>query len=221
VAKLHLNPLHTGGEDADGRPGDEGVSLLLEPQDVTGNFVAAAGKVSVVVLDPQLEGTAARVARWDIDEAKVKNSLKTVATNRGIELHLQWSDKRPQNNRLRLYVRMELADGNKLQTDREIFVTLPGEISDRWTPRKGEDLARQPRTTLAEPKMVPETAVTTPRSEVIPQPPPREEKPAQPEPAIAEPAVPLAEPAAPMPSRANTRPKSKLIMPPPALGESP
>jgi len=225
-----LNPLHTGGQDVDGQPGDEGVSLLLEPQNSAGDFVPVVGKISVVVLDPQLTGAAARVARWEFDEPAVRKALKTISTRRGIQLQMNWTENRPQNHRLRLYVRLETPEGAKLQTDREIFVTLPGEVSDRWTPRKGEaaNIARQPSTIL-EPKVAPATPtvptvpVTPPPVAAAPLPSPASTIQPPSEPAIVEPqptAVAVPDPA-PLPTRAGSRPKSKLIAPPPALGDSP
>jgi hypothetical protein len=135
VTHIFLNPLLTGGDDFDRQPGDDGLSILLEPRNKADKYVPAAGAVSVVVLDPSKQGDAARVARWDFDLATTKQKLQRVAPARGIHLQMPWPAKAPASNKLQLFVRYETADGRKLQAEREIFVTLPGQYSHRWTPR--------------------------------------------------------------------------------------
>ena len=78
---------------------------------------------------------AARVARWDFDLSAARQKMANSGAASGIKLELPWPATPPDANRLHLFVRYETADGRKLQTDREIFLTPPGQISNRWTPR--------------------------------------------------------------------------------------
>jgi hypothetical protein len=138
VTHLFLNPALTGATDFDGRPGDDGLRVVLEPRNAAEGLVSEAGAVSIVVLNPDLEGDAARVARWDFDQSAVRQLLADSSATRGIKLEVPWPASAPSANRLKLYVRYETTDGRKVQADREIFVSPPGQAIGRWTPRTAE-----------------------------------------------------------------------------------
>lgn len=136
VTHIVLNPYLTAGHDFDRKPGDDGISLVIEPRNADDRFVPAAGEVSVVILDPALEGEAARVARWDFDIDEVSRRLKTASSReRGINLKLPWPGDPPQHSKLHIFVRFLSDEGQQLETDTELFVTLPGQFSNRWTPK--------------------------------------------------------------------------------------
>lgn len=144
VTQIFLNPLLTGGDDLDSEPGDDGLSVLVEPRNKSNQFVPQPGRVSVVVLDPSKQGDAARVARWDFDPTATREKLQRVSSARGIHLRLPWPADPPKTNKLQLFVRYETADGRKLQAEREINITLPGQYSHRWTPRPPDRPRRTP-----------------------------------------------------------------------------
>ena len=215
AVSIVLHPLYTGGEDTDGRPGDEGLSLLIEPRTKGGDFTPVSGKVSIAVLDPTRQGEEARVARWDFDADYVQRRMKTLTNQRGILLHTLWSNGPPKNNRLKLFVRLETADGDKLQTEREVFVALPGQLSNRWTPRtagEAPEVARQPGAAAnIGDRVLPEASSELPPEERRPTqltPPPEAKPQAPPEP---QPEIPVR----------KERPKKGLIVPPAALGDDP
>jgi hypothetical protein len=138
VTQLHLNPLLTGGADLDGQPGDDGLSLVIEPRNAADQYVPEAGAISVVVLDPTLQGEAARVGRWDFDATMTRQLLTRTSVARGIQLDLPWPASPPASKRLHLYVRYETSDGEKVQADREITLADSDEVAGRWTPRPPE-----------------------------------------------------------------------------------
>lgn len=144
ITQIFLNPLLTGGDSLDREPGDDGLSIVVEPRNKQNQFVPQAGKVSVVVLDPSKQGNAARVARWDFDSAATREKLNRVSTSRGIHLRMPWPANPPSSNTLRVFVRYETPDGRKLQADREVNITLPGQYSHRWTPRPPDRPRRTP-----------------------------------------------------------------------------
>ena len=135
ITHLFLNPILTGGSDLDSRPGDDGLSVVVEPRNAAEEYVPQAGAISIVVLDPSKAGEEARVARWDFDLAATEQKLKTSSAARGIRAADALAGVAPFHRRLHLFVRYETADGRQIQTDREIFLTPPGQLSERWTPR--------------------------------------------------------------------------------------
>jgi hypothetical protein len=137
ITHVHLHPLHTSGMDFDHSPGDDGLSILIEPRNAANQFVPLAGAVSVVVLDPAKNGDDARVARWDFSQAQTEEKLQQ-APPRGIHLKLPWPARPPEATRLEVFVRFETPTGKKLQAEKEIIVALPGQFSQRWTPRPAD-----------------------------------------------------------------------------------
>ncbi len=134
VTEIYLNPLLTGGADLDDRPGDDGVSVVIEPRNAAGQYVAVAGELSIVVLDPALQGEAARVARWDFTVHETREMMTQSAFGKGVHLRLPWPNQPPANTQLHVFVRYTSADGSRLEVDREIFVEQAGNVSARWTP---------------------------------------------------------------------------------------
>ena len=132
VARIAITRLLTGGYDMDGRHGDEGIATVIEPRDARGRIVAAAAPISVVLIDPELSGEPARVARWDFAADEVAAMHDKTPLGEGIHLEMPWPAAAPRHRRLHLHVRYTTADGRKLEADQEIRVELPGE-SPGWT----------------------------------------------------------------------------------------
>jgi hypothetical protein len=161
VEFIHLNPRVSGGQDFDGRAGDDGLAVLIEPRDGDGRFVAAPAKITIVVLDPALGGDDARVARWDFDEDTAAKLLRADPLDSGLLFRAPWPDRPPEHERLHVFVRYWCADGRKLETDRAITVKLSSAPTPAWTPRQDHPGATQ----VAAPPANPDGAVTASASE--------------------------------------------------------
>jgi hypothetical protein len=135
ITQVYLDPLLTGGSDFDRQPGDDGLAIVLQPRNQENQFVPLAGPISVVLIDPTQDQASARVARWDLEARDIEQAIQASNTDPGIRLRLPWPNEAPPTNRLQLFVRYETVDGRKLEASREIFITLPGQFSQRWTPR--------------------------------------------------------------------------------------
>ncbi len=137
ITHIELNPTLTGGIDFDGKSGDDGIVIVLEPRNADNEFVPLAGPITVVLLDyaKRNEGATALIARWDVDAPTVYKSIVNDEYGRGIQLRLPWPDRPPENSKLRLDVRYTTADGRQLDDRADLLVTLPGQSTARWTPR--------------------------------------------------------------------------------------
>ncbi len=139
VTHIIINPYLTTGHDFDRKPGDDGISVVIEPRNADDQFVPKAGPLTIVVLDPALREQgreAAEVARWELDLEEAHARLRTnVVQGQGINLKLPWPDKSPQHAHLHVFVRFESDDGTHLDADTAIEVALPGQFSSRWTPK--------------------------------------------------------------------------------------
>jgi hypothetical protein len=166
VTQLHLNPVHTKGSDFDHQPGDDGLTVVVEPRNRDDTFVPLAGPISVLILDPTKSAEEGRVlARWEIDANEAQRLLKNTASVRGIELKLAWPDKKPPaTNRVELHVRYLTVDHRDLRAQRELFLTLPGQVTQRWTPRAvTHHAASEPATPAPHAPTAPTTPTETAR----------------------------------------------------------
>ncbi|MBL9123041.1 MAG: hypothetical protein JNG90_05375, partial [Planctomycetaceae bacterium] len=135
VTEITLNKMLTGGMNRDQRNGDEGIMVVVEPRNPKNQIVPALGEISIVVLDPALEGEAARVARWDITSQELEHKFRSRQFGRGLQLALPWPGDAPQHSDLHLFVRFVAADGRKLIVDRELKIEPPGGGGDGgWVP---------------------------------------------------------------------------------------
>lgn len=127
VVRISLEPSKTGGADFDGRPGDDGVSVLVQPKNAAGQVVLDPADISVAVLDPNKAADAARIARWDLRATEVERLAEEPEQNRGYKLHFAWPDRPPATSLLRLYVRYSTADGQHFDTEQEVHLDLSSE----------------------------------------------------------------------------------------------
>ncbi|HUY36378.1 MAG TPA: hypothetical protein VMV69_26810 [Pirellulales bacterium] len=136
VRQITLNRRLTGGHNVDGRPGDEGVMVVVEPLDEAGGLIETSGDISMVVLDPAQHGEASRVARWDFTAAEAAKHLQRTPMGDGLHFTMPWPHSPPVNRTLNLYVRYTTSDGRRLQAEKQIEIDPPGEIvpaESAWT----------------------------------------------------------------------------------------
>jgi hypothetical protein len=132
VDRILLNPSLTCGLNADGKPGDEGLAVLIEPQDSRGRLVTRPAPVSVVVLDRQASGQAARVARWDFTAEQVAQRIRRTSAGSGIYFELPWPNQAPAHGDVQLFVRYAADESRQLEAAMPLAIELPGQPK-QWT----------------------------------------------------------------------------------------
>jgi hypothetical protein len=123
----------SGGINAGDRSGDQGVLAVVEPRDAQGRTVDAPADMSLVVIDPALEGDAARVARWDFSADQIALMFRRTGAGQAIHVEAPWPGDPPAHNKLHLFVRYTTADGRKLEAHQPIEIALAGDNPARWT----------------------------------------------------------------------------------------
>ena len=124
LAAITLNPRVTGGYAIDDQPGDDGVTVLIEPRTADGQLADAPGPVSIVLMDPSVAGEAGRVARWNFTADQVAERWRSSPDGKGWRFDLRWPGNRPTHNALELHVRCTSASGAKLDTQAPIDVQV-------------------------------------------------------------------------------------------------
>jgi hypothetical protein len=136
VASISLNSDLTGGLNDGKHPGDKGLLVVVEPRDASGRVIEAPANVVVSVLDPALEGEAARVARWEFTPAQTASMFRH--TNGGSALHIEtaWPNGAPAHSNLHVYVRYVTADGRKVETNQPIEIASARDKPGRAAPNE-------------------------------------------------------------------------------------
>lgn len=134
VLRIVLNRQLTGGYDRDGVPGDDGVLVVIEPQNRAGEFVPVAGPISLTLTDPRAQDSDNLVAAWRLTEEQAAVKMRRSLLGRGLHLELPWPDDPPTADTLQLTVNYTTVDGRKLLAQREITIQAPRSVSARWTP---------------------------------------------------------------------------------------
>lgn len=136
IVQLFINPFRTRGVDLDQQPGDDALHVVIEPRNAAGQFVPQTGELTVVVLDPAAPGDEAHVARWDVNSQEVGRRILETRPEPGIALQFKWPEQRPEHGKLKMFVRYRSPQGESIETSSDVFVTVPGQLSQRWTPRR-------------------------------------------------------------------------------------
>jgi hypothetical protein len=174
ITEITLNKMLTGGMNRDHRNGDEGILVVVEPRNPKNQIVPALGEISIVILDPALEGEAARIARWDITPQELEHSFRGRRLGRGLQLALPWPGDPPQHTDLHLFVRFVADDGRKLIADRELKIEPPGGGADGgWVPVTQSDVAvDRPAPSEGELQVVPSEVARSAAPKMLPVPAP-------------------------------------------------
>jgi hypothetical protein len=163
VERVLLNPALTGGLNADGKPGDEGVAVFIEPQDARGRSMTRPGAVSVVVLDRHARGDAARVARWDFTSEQVAQRMRRTSVGSGIYLELPWPAQAPAHSELQVFVRYAADETRQLEAEMPVSIELPGQ------PRQWTAAPPGARKAIAPPVPAPASSSASPAVAVAPR----------------------------------------------------
>ena len=135
IRSIQLHPTLTRGRNWDDQPGDDGLSIVIEPRNAAGACVPLPGAVTVAVLDAAETGEHRRVALWDIDAQEVARHVRNAPEARGIYLDLPWPEQPPRHSQLSLFVRYVTADGRRLVIERKIAVQTPAKDASQWNRR--------------------------------------------------------------------------------------
>jgi hypothetical protein len=148
IERLAINRLMTGGHSFSGKPADDGLLVVFAARDSQGRPLQAAGEVSIVAIDPQVSGPAARVARWDFAAPEVAAHYRQGALVDAFHFDLLWPDRSPEHGELKLFVRLTTTDGRRIEDNLPIRVRLPGDPASSSTWAKPEPPQRWAPATL-------------------------------------------------------------------------
>jgi len=115
----------TGGINADGRPGDQRLKVVLEPLDAEGDVVKRAGSLDLEAVEP-VHNQLRPLGRWNWTQEEFAKTWLSGLGLYGYILKLDWpGGKPPASDRLLLRARFTTLSGEVLQAEREIPLRRP------------------------------------------------------------------------------------------------
>ena len=130
---IRFHKLFTGGDDADGIPGDELLSVLLIPHDHDGEPVKLPGEIQLDVSDPARPQDRQRIGTWEFSVDESRDFWHRGFIGSGYLFRLPWKQV-PQSSELLLHARMTAPDGRQFDASQVIHITPPlaeaNEIAD-------------------------------------------------------------------------------------------
>lgn len=125
ASRIELDAM-TGGYDADGSPGDDGVVVYVRPYDVDGDSLKAAGSVRVQVLDLAAAGDAQTVGEVSLDAAALRKTWYGKLMTSHYTIRCPWRAGPPQHADLVVRVQfIDLLTGKPFEEVRQVKVRLP------------------------------------------------------------------------------------------------
>jgi hypothetical protein len=136
LASLRINQSMSGGYRFDDADEKTGMHLAVEPIDERGQMVSlldcdTAGTLSVVLLDPTLDPSDARIGRWDFD-AEETRSMARSGPGKTLHVYIPWQDKTPAGKQVIAHVRYTAGEA-QMQAQAELK-TAESEVAT-WNPR--------------------------------------------------------------------------------------
>ena len=128
--KLEIARL-SGGDDYDGRPGDDGITVYLRLRDADGDLVKAPGQITIELLDPAERGHPRSVGVYRFDDPQqVRRLWHGRFGTRHYTLKCPFSSRIEHSSSRRIIIRAEFDDyltGRVLTATKEVEVLFGDE----------------------------------------------------------------------------------------------
>ncbi len=132
---IFFHPSLCRGINFDDSPEDDGVYLVLQPQNGMGEFVAEGGEVTIIAVDPTRPKDQERIGRWTYGSTEMP---KLLTRQERPKATISPCDGKPIH-RAEIMFRSTFAyvlpNGKTLVAERKIMLHLRDSMQSVWTPR--------------------------------------------------------------------------------------
>ena len=136
VREIDWHPTMCRAQNSDGKPGDDGLYLVLIPRNTAGQFVPSLGALTLVVEETLADGSVARIGRYEFSEAELKDYLEPVGSAPGLHIPIRWAEQRPAGTSVEVYAKLTMPDGSTMVNRRTIPLRKNAAMGpSTWTPR--------------------------------------------------------------------------------------
>ena len=136
IREIDWHPTMCRAQNSDGKPGDDGLYLVLIPRNTAGQFVPSLGALTLVVEETLADGSVARIGRYEFPEAELKDYLEPVGSAPGLHIPIRWTEQRPAGTSVEVYAKLTMPDGSTMVNRRTIPLRRTAAMGpSTWTPR--------------------------------------------------------------------------------------
>ncbi|MBM3965532.1 MAG: hypothetical protein FJ308_10795 [Planctomycetes bacterium] len=135
VREIDFHPTLCRGLNVDGKPGDEGLYLVLVPRNASQQFVPTAGTLTIVAEETGRDGESVRVGRWEMSSEQLQDLLEPIGAAQGFHVKLHWQGKVPATSAIDVYVRLACDDRTTMVNRKQIHLRTSNTAPSAWTPR--------------------------------------------------------------------------------------
>jgi hypothetical protein len=122
VTGIEIVSLLSGGLDRDDEPGDELLTLLVSPQDRTGETLRTDGTLTVEAFDFSQTGEQQRIGLWEFAGRDLADLWHSGVIGRGFRLVKPWQTM-PSSGEVTVHVRLVSSDGRQFNQTGRLTVT--------------------------------------------------------------------------------------------------
>jgi hypothetical protein len=125
---IKFGMLLTSGQERDGQPGDDALSVLITPVDVHGDLVKLAGDVELELFDMTRSPERQRLGRWRYPVEEVREHWHKGFMSAGYLFQVEWETP-PTSPELTLHARLTAGDGRQFDATTQVKVTPPASVT--------------------------------------------------------------------------------------------
>jgi outer membrane murein-binding lipoprotein Lpp len=122
VEAIKFGMLLTSGQDRDGQPGDDALSVLLTPVDTHGDLVKLAGEIELELFDMTRSSEQQRLGQWKFSPEQVREHWHKGFMSAGYLFQVDWQTP-PTAPDLTLHARLTVPDGRQFDATTQVKVT--------------------------------------------------------------------------------------------------
>jgi hypothetical protein len=137
VVELAFHPTLTRSVNFDDDDRDDGLFLVLQPKNASGQIINSSASLTVEIMDPSRGEGEARIGFWKYSSSEVANKIQPIGSQQGIHLTLPWNGPNPKGDRVIVFVTYSFENGRQVIAHREIFIHGSGTLKTVWAPRAG------------------------------------------------------------------------------------
>lgn len=136
VRQIDWHPTMCRAQNTDGKPGDDGLYLVLVPRNSAGEFVPTTGSLTIVVEETLPDNQVVRIGRYEYTPKELNEQLEPIGTAPGLHLPIRWAEQTPSGSSVEVYAKFTLEDGTTMVNRRTIPLRrLANSGPSNWTPR--------------------------------------------------------------------------------------
>lgn len=135
VREIDWHPVLCRARNTDGKPGDDGLYLVIIPRNKHGEFVPEVGNLTLVAEETLADGSVSRIGRWEYSTDEVRDLFEQIGSAPGIHVAVDWQERSPTGTQIDVYAKLTMEDGTTMVNRRSVSLKKFATGSSTWTPR--------------------------------------------------------------------------------------